>query len=74
MTARGNLPMPISDLFQELNDGKDFAAEGNKIINASKILHLCYDNVHASVIFIETLKTWREKSDIDKYTIALSHS
>ena len=29
MTARWNIPTPISDLFQQLNDGKEFAEEGN---------------------------------------------
>ena len=66
MTARWNQPTPISDLFQQLNDGKESTEEGNEIINDSQLLRLCYNNVHASGIFNETLKTWREKPDIDK--------
>ena len=66
MIARWNPLTPISDLFQHHNDGKDSAEEGNEIINNIQLLHLCYYNVHASGNFIETLKTWRKKLDIDK--------
>ena len=48
MTACWNPPTPISDHFQQLKDGKEFAEEGNKIINDSQLLRLCYENVHAS--------------------------
>ena len=36
------------------------------MFNDSQLLCLFYDNVHASGIFNETLKTWREKPDINK--------
>ena len=66
MTARWNPRTPIADLFQQLNYGKDFAEEGNEIINDSELHRLCYDNVHAPGLFNKTLKTWREKPDVDK--------
>ena len=66
MTSSWNPPTPIYDLFQQINDGKDFAEEVNEIINDSQLLRLCYDNVHASGLFKKTLKTWREKPDINK--------
>ena len=66
ITTRWNPYTPIAGLFQQLNDVKEFAQEGNKIINVSQLLCLCYNNVQASVIFRETLKTWREKTDINK--------
>ena len=66
MTARWNPPTPIADVFQQINEGKFFAEEGNQIINEIQLLRLFYDNVHASILFNETLKTWREKPDIDK--------
>ena len=37
-----------------------------QIINVSQLIWLCYDNVHASRIFRETLKTWRKKTDINE--------
>ena len=66
MTACWNPLTPINDLFKQLVYRKDFAEEGNEILNDRKILHLCYGNVHASGIFIKTLKIWRKKVDINK--------
>ena len=66
MTACWNPPTPITDLFQQLNDGKYFSEDENEISHDRKLLCLFYDKVHASVIFIKTLKTWRKKGDIDK--------
>ena len=66
MNARWNPPIPISDLLQQLNNGKDFAEEGNKIFNKSQIFRLYYKNMNTSGIFSKTLKTWRKKPGIDK--------
>ena len=66
ITTRWNPTTPIAGLFQQLNDGKEFAEEGNKIINVSQLLCICYGNLHASRIFRETLKTWSKKTDINK--------
>ena len=66
MTARWNPPTPIPDFFQQLNDGKEFAEEGNEIFNDSQLICLFYDNANASRVLNETLKTWRKKTDIDK--------
>ena len=41
MTASWNPSTPITDLFQNINDRKDFSEEGNGIINDSQLLHLC---------------------------------
>ena len=62
MTACWNPPTPITELFQQLNDEKDLSEEGNEIINDRKLLCLCYDKVHASVLFSKTLKNLARKS------------
>ena len=66
MTARWNPPTPIADLFQQLNDEKELSEEGNEIINYIQLIWICYDHVHTSGFFNETLKTWREKPDIER--------
>ena len=66
ITVRSNPPTPISNLFQQINGGKEFAAEENEVINDRQLIFLYYNNVHASLIFSETLKKWRKKPDIDK--------
>ena len=66
MTARWNPLTTIADLFQKLNDGKDFSEKGNLIINDSQLPCLCYNNLHAFGIFSKTPKTWHKKIDTDK--------
>ena len=66
MKACWNPPTQITDIFKQLNDRKGLAEERNEIINDSQLLCLCCDNVHATIIFNETLKTRRKKTDIDK--------
>ena len=66
MTSHWNPPTPIYDLFQQLNDGKEFTEEGNEIINDRKLLCPCYKNLHVSELFNETLKTWQEKPYIHR--------
>ena len=58
MTVRWNPPTLISDLFQHLDDRKEFTEEVNERINDSQLICLCYYNVHASRLFNKTLKTW----------------
>ena len=66
MTARWNPTTPIAELFQQINDGKEFSDEGNEIMNYIQLLCLCNNNVHAYGLFNETLKTWRKKTNINK--------
>ena len=67
MTAYWNSPTPIFDIFQQLNDGKDFEKEeGNETINDSQLICLCYDNMYASGLFNKTHKNWRKQTDIGK--------
>ena len=66
MTAHWNPPTPIAENFQQINDRNEFSEEGNERINDSQLLCLCYNNVHASGIFNETLKNWHKKTDINK--------
>ena len=74
MTVCWNPPTPITELFQRPNDGKDSAEEGNEIINDRKLPCLCYEKVHASVLFRKTFKIWREKVYIDKTYAKFPHS
>ena len=73
-TAHCNLTTPISDLFQQLNDGKEFSAQGNEIFNGIKLLCLLYENVHESWLSNERIKNWHEKQRPIKHIKTLSHS
>ena len=53
--------MKISDLLQQLNDEKYFTSEGNEIINDSQLICLWYEDMYASPLFNETIKTWQKK-------------
>ena len=66
MTAHWNPTTPITDILQQVYDGKYLAEEGNEIIKKIQVLPLFYNNLHASGLFSKTLKTWREKPDIYK--------
>jgi hypothetical protein len=59
MTAKWNPPTPIEDLFLQLRDGQEFAADGNESISDSQLLRLCYDNVNSTGLFNDALKIWR---------------
>ncbi len=66
MTAQWNPPTPIEDLFLQLRDGQEFAAEGNEVISISQLLRLAYDNVNKTGLFNDALKVWRAKPQADK--------
>jgi hypothetical protein len=66
MTAQWNPPTPIADLFLQLHDGQEFAADGNESISDSQLLRLCYDNVNNTGLFNNALKLWRAKTQADK--------
>jgi hypothetical protein len=66
MTAQWNPPTPIEDLFLQLHDGQEFAADGNESISDSQLLRLYYNNVNNTGLFNDALKVWRAKAQIDK--------
>jgi hypothetical protein len=66
MNAQWNPPTPIADLFKQLQDGQIFALDGKEDITDSQLLRLCYDNVNATGLFDDALKTWRAKPDAAK--------
>ena len=66
MTARWDPSTPINDIFQQINNVKYFAEEGNKIINDSQLLHLYYNKVHCIRTFQGNTQNLAQKPDIDK--------
>ena len=54
-------PTPIDTLFEQLDDGKLFAAKGHEVIDDSQLMRWVYDNVKNTGLFDRDCEKWRKK-------------
>jgi hypothetical protein len=66
MTEPWNPPTPIEVLFEQLKEGKEFAAKGNEAFPDTQLMRLAYDNIKATGLFNEQCREWRKKPAQDK--------
>ncbi len=66
MTESWNPPTPIEVLFEQLKEGKEFAAEGNETFLDAQLMRLAYDNIKATGLFNEQCCEWRKKPAASK--------
>ena len=66
MKAQWNPPTPIETLFKQLENGQEFAAEGNEKIDDSILVRYGYDNVVATGVFTKYCTKWRERASDKK--------
>ena len=61
MRAPWNPPTPIETLFDQLEDGQEFAAQGNETIDDSQLMRWAYDNIKATGLFDKDCERWRKR-------------
>ena len=61
MRAPWSPPTPIETLFDQLEEGQEFAAQGNEIIDNSQLMRWAYDNIKATGLFDKDCERWRKR-------------
>ena len=61
MRAQWTPPTPIETLFDQLEDGQEYAAQGKEIINNSQLMRWAYDNIKATGLFDKDCERWRKR-------------
>ena len=66
MYADWNPPTPIETLYEQLTEGKRFAARGNELIDDSQLARKGYNIVKKTGLFESDCKEWRNKPDAER--------
>ena len=66
MKQQWNPPTPIETLFEQLEDGKHFAAKGHEVIDDTQLIRWAYDNIKRTGLFDRDCEKWRKKPQADK--------
>ena len=66
MKQQWNPPTPIETLFEQLEDGKHFAAKGHEVIDDTQLIRWAYDNIKRTGLFDRDCEKWRKKPHADK--------
>ena len=66
MKASWSPPTPIETLFDQLDDGQEFAAQGNEVIDNSQLMRWAYDNIKSTGLFDKDCERWRKRPPITK--------
>lgn len=59
-------PTPIETLFEQLDDGKLFAAKGHEKIDDTQLMRWAYDNIKNTGLFDRDCEKWRKKHQSEK--------
>ena len=62
MKAPWSPPTPIETLFDQLDDGMEFATKGNEVIDDSQSMRWAYDNIKATGLFDKDCERWRKRT------------
>jgi hypothetical protein len=66
MTIPWNPPAPIEQLWKQLQDGQNFAQQGNEPISNETLARLGYENILATGLFDSSCKKWRARAPNDQ--------
>lgn len=66
MRAQWNPPEVIESLFEQLQDGQDFAKQGSETISYDQLVRWGYENIYATGLFDSECKKWRKKPVLEK--------
>ena len=59
-------PSPIETLFDQLDDGQEFAVKGKEIIDDSQLMRWAYDNIKSTGLFDKDCELWRKRPSATK--------
>jgi hypothetical protein len=66
MRTQWNPPEVIESLFEQLQEGQDFAKQGSETISYDQLVRWGYENIYATGLFDSECKKWRKKPVPDK--------
>jgi hypothetical protein len=66
MRTQWNPPEVIESLFEQLQEGQDFAKQGSETISYDQLVRWGYENIFATGLFDHDCKKWRKQPVIDK--------
>ena len=59
-------PVPIENLFKQLEEGQAFAVQGNEIISDAQLVRWGYENIQSTGLFDSDCTKWRKKPAADR--------